>query len=91
MARRQLKPRPNPAYEFSSMEECEESPKYGGLHRIEPSQWPPKAQHGEARPTLAARCTRCGCNCIVSGDNDPDVSGIEVVLPEKKVKEPVPA
>lgn len=88
--RRPLKPRANPEYIFASVAECEESEQYGGLHQIEPSQWPPKAQHGEARPTISARCLRCGGHCIVSGDNDPQESGIEVVQQMKK-EQKVPA
>lgn len=74
----------HPEFEFASDVECEESDKYGGRHLIEPSVWPPKAQHGETNPTLAARCKRCGSTCIVTGDNDPEDSGIEVVIPRRE-------
>ena len=89
--RRPLKPKLRPEYEFQSMEECEESDKYGGMHRVEPTKWPPKAEHGELRPYASARCTRCGCHCLAYADNNPDESGIEVVIPEKKVREKVTA
>lgn len=88
MARRKIIEKPKPEYEFASVAECEESPKYGGLHRIEPTQWPPKAQHGELRPYISARCVRCGGWCIAYGDNDPDESGIEVIAPDKKATKP---
>lgn len=91
MARRRIVEKPRPEYEFASVAECEESSKYGGNHRIEVTQWPPKAQHGEERPSLSARCTRCGGWCIVYGDNDPNESAIEVVPPERKAKEALPA
>lgn len=92
MPRRPLKKKLPSDYEFADDAECESSEKYGGLHRVEPSatQWPPKAKHGEPDPYVSLRCTRCGCWCLTYADNDPDKSGIEVVLPDRKPKEKVP-
>lgn len=89
MARRQLRPIVKAKYEFASKDECETDPKYDGLHLIEPTQWPPKSQHGEDRPYASAQCVRCGTWCLAYTDNDPDQSGIDVVIPKKDVKEKV--
>ena len=91
MARRAVKSKPQSAYEFSSVAECEESDKYDGLHLLEPTQWPPKANHGEARPYATGRCLRCGGHLIAYVDNDPNASGVDVQLPVVVKKEKVPA
>ena len=82
MARRPIPPKPPRLYEYASMEECEES---GTLHRAEVKQWPPqRSRSGEANPHISTRCTRCGCHLLVYGDNDPENSGIDVVVLEKE-------
>ena len=91
MARRQLVAPKKREYELESVAECETSPKYDGLHLIEPTRWPPKAEHGEDRPYTSARCVHCGGWCIAYADNDPQDSGIEIAIPKKDVKEKVPA
>ena len=80
MARRPLAVKPKPQYEYASMQECEESGVR--LHRLETKQWPPKSLHGEPMPHAAGLCTRCGCNLIAYGHNDPEQSGLEVVVLE---------
>lgn len=73
------------------MEECEESDKYNGLHRIEVTTWPPRPKGDEPHPTTSSRCTRCGCWAIVDKDNDPEQSGIEVVVLEREKRGAKPA
>lgn len=82
MARRPIPPKVPRPYQYATIEECEES---GNLHRAEVKTWPPqRTRTGEPNPFTAARCTRCGCNLLAYGDNDPDNSGIEVVVLEKE-------
>ena len=83
MARRPIPMKVPKPYQYASMEECEES---GNVHRAEVKQWPPpRSRTGEPNPFLSTRCTRCGCHLLVYGDNDPENSGIEVVVLEKEV------
>ena len=88
MARRQPRPKRNPEYEFQSIEECEESEKYGGFHRVEVVDWPPRPKGDEARPCVFRPCTRCGGNVGVYGDNDPERTGVEVVVMERERRLP---
>ena len=85
MARRPIPEKKPKSHEFQSIEECEES---GKLHRAEVKQWPPpRTRSGEANPFVSTRCTRCGGHLLVYGDNDPDNSGIEVIVMESERKE----
>ncbi|MBI2508716.1 MAG: hypothetical protein HYV99_01565 [Betaproteobacteria bacterium] len=84
MARRAPRPKRNPEYEFQSIEECEESEKYGGFHRVEVVDWPPRPKGDEARPCVFPRCTRCGGYVPVYGDNDQERTGVEVVVIERE-------
>ena len=84
MARRPIPPKPVRPFEFETIEECEES---GKLHRAEARVWPPpRSRAGEQTPHLSTRCTRCGGHLLVYGDNNPDDSGIEVVVLENEGK-----
>ena len=81
MARRPIPPKPTRPYEYETIEECEES---GKLHRAEVKTWPPpRSRAGEPNPFISTRCTRCGGHLLVYGDNDPDNSGVEVIVLEK--------
>ena len=78
MARRTATLRPPGLYQYPNHIACEEA----GNHVIELTVWPPKIRAG-VDPTVSARCTKCGCWCQVSPDNDPEHSGIEIVVPTK--------
>ena len=82
MARRPIPVKPVRPYEFETIEQCEES---GTLHRAEVKTWPPpRTAAGEPNPYVSTRCTRCGGNLLVYSNNDPENSGIEVVVLEKE-------
>ena len=84
MARRPIPVRPVRPYKYETIEQCEES---GELHRAEVKTWPPpRSRAGEANPFLSTTCTRCGGNLLVYGDNDPNQSGIDVVVVEPESK-----
>lgn len=85
MARRPIPPKPVRPYQYETIEQCEES---GELHRAEVKTWPPpRSRAGEAVPFLSTRCTRCGGHLLVYADNDPNASGIEVVVLEPEAKQ----
>ena len=97
MARRALKPKAPGDYRYHTtmseraVDQCETSEETGGLHRVEPQTWPPVKKRGQ--PTddgVPLRCVYCGSHAIVYPDNDPDVSGVEIVTPQRE-KKPVPA
>ena len=88
MARRNLRPRVKSKYEFQSVEECETDDKYGGFHRVEVMDWPPRPKGDEPRPCIFPTCTRCGGHIPVYGDNDPERTGVEVVVLERERRLP---
>jgi len=63
--------------------QCEESEPY---HVVRPtlSQWPPRsANMDDSNPSTAIQCELCGCWNVVYADNDPDRTGVLVLLPEQ--------
>ena len=79
MARRAVVQPPPRKYPYASIEECEEAPATKGLHLAEVKTWPPlRSRVGEANPHVNTLCARCGGHLILYGDNDPEVTGIEV-------------
>ena len=60
---------------------CETSAETGGLHRVETDTWPPVKRRGMPSDDIAwYRCVLCGTNVGVYPDNDPELSGIEVIV-----------
>ena len=87
MARRAIVQAPPRKYLYASIEECEEASATKGLHLAEAKVWPPpRSRAGEPNPHLNTRCVRCGGHLLVYGDNDPEVSGIEVKVLEPSKK-----
>ena len=84
MGRRPIVQKRPDQYKYKDDVECETS---GEPHRVEPKVWPPRQKGDELNPTVALTCTRCGCNCMVDARTTVEDNGIEVVMPERKVKE----
>lgn len=92
MARRPIVPKPVRVYRYDSIEQCEQAEETGGLHRAEVKTWPPaRSRAGEANPSVSTRCSHCGGHLLVYGDNNPEASGIEVIVPEATPKSPAKA
>ena len=88
MPRRELIARPKAAYRYVTTESvraidlCETSVETGGLHRVEPAVWPPRKKRGVATDdAVSLSCVHCGAVCLVYPDNDPESSGIDVIVP----------
>lgn len=79
---RQPRPQAPRQYLYRDDVECEEN----GHHRVEPKVWPPVSRTGEASPSVALTCKLCGSWCIVYGDNDPDKTGYDVIMPVQGVR-----
>jgi len=86
MARRPAKPRVIPQYLYTSLEDCEDPGNdTKGLHLAQAKTWPPRRTNaGEPDPYIGCVCARCGCNLVVYASNNPEQSGIEVVVPDSK-------
>ena len=58
-----------------------------GYHVVTPSVWPPAKKRGvpvDGDNPVEFRCTVCGSVVLVYPDNDPEMSGIKVIAPEKR-------
>lgn len=92
MPRRDAKPRPPRPYKYMTTNEeravdiCETSDETGRVHRVEPDVWPPPKKRGKTMDDEPAslRCVHCGSVCLVYSDNEPEMSGIEVVPPTRQ-------
>ena len=82
MPRRPAPPADPSAYLYKNLEECETK----GNHRATPLAWPPVAKNSMEKASMELRCDLCGCHLIVSADNDPDRTGIDIVIPVRQAK-----
>lgn len=73
-------------FKYDSLAACENPANdTGGYHLVKPKAWPP-SKRNNPDGTMSLQCEHCNAWCIVSDDNDPELTSIKIVIPEAKKK-----
>ena len=78
-------PQKQPGGTWDTFIECEVN---HDTHEVHPTVWPPvPVNNGDANPSMALPCVRCGCmNIVYRGHATGELKGVSVVLPQELSK-----